>query len=87
MTSHPVEFFGGPYDGHQQQLTCSPDELAWITGLPVTGKLLRAITGQSGSGDDAVTSIAVYQLHEDEDGLKYYHVTSVAEEESETEKA
>ena len=87
MLANPVEFIGGPYDGHLQKLSCSPSQLAWITGLPVTHNLLRAVAGEPADGDNHVTSIAVYQLYEDDDGLRYYHLCSVAEEQSETETA
>ena len=87
MASHAVEFVGGPLDGYTHRFTHSPDRLSWITGVPVSRALIRSVGGRRKTADGPVTSVALYQLHEDDDGLRYFHLRSVSEEEVELEDA
>lgn len=59
-----VIFLGGPFDGHQQYLAFSPTELAPVVAVPVNRLILELASSEAPSGEQAMTSVAFYELRE-----------------------
>ena len=86
MKLQTIEFVGGPLDGHQEHFDRSPEELSGTAAVPVTADVLRSVSGQPVRGDAAVSSVAIYVLHEDNHGLRYRYLRSLTEQEFETKE-
>lgn len=75
-----VEFVGGPYDGHRQSVP-SRDALAETVALPVNRNIFRMLSGLPALAGDRTTSIAIYELHNNDECAHYFFLgaTSAAE--------
>lgn len=64
-----LEFFGGPFDGHRENLDAGrpADQLAW----PVCDEVFKLLSGRPTKNAGTVTSVAIYELEVD-DGLFRY---------------
>lgn len=70
-----VEFVGGPFDGHSQQVTTAESELASTVALPVNDNVFRMLEGRLRGPVRPSRTVALYELYHDQ-GWRYYFLGS-----------
>ena len=68
---YQIEFIGGPFDGHLQDISLAPGELAEMVLLPVNENMLRMVQGQHRGPKAVPTSVAMYSLEQHEGRWRY----------------
>jgi hypothetical protein len=74
-TTIAIEFIGGPFDGHMQSVSATPDELLPSVALPVNENVLRMLDGQARGPARPTRTVAFYELQHD-NGWRYCFVQS-----------
>lgn len=57
-----IPFFGGPLDGHRQDVSQRKQELPTLLHLEISSNTYRILANQPPSPDAAATSLAIYEL-------------------------
>ena len=73
-----VEFIGGPFDGHVQNVRLAPHRLASIVALPVSEEIFQMLAGGPSDPHTPVTSEALYELDSAANRPCYRFLRSVA---------
>ena len=71
-----VEFFGGPLDGHIQEVSLPADALNDVAAIPVDHRIIETLSGQRTQLMTPATSIAVYVRQDDGPIPQYYFLQS-----------
>jgi hypothetical protein len=66
-----VNFIGGPYDGHIQTFVVPSDRLFRKMAVPVNRNVFRALAGIPRGPEEPATSVAIYELEEQNGQLQY----------------
>lgn len=74
----PIEFIGGPYDGHKElcrtQIVHLPTDLVWI----VCEDAFRMLDGKDSHPGGSITSVAIYELEAGKDARRYRFTRSIS---------
>ncbi len=64
MPNHPkfIQFFGGPLDGHRQDLSARKKPLPTLLHLEISRNTYRLLGNQPLKPDAPTTSLAIYEL-------------------------
>lgn len=57
-----IEFVGGPFDGHVQEVQARHDELAPCVALPFNENVMQMVAGGQRGSPIKCKTIAIYQL-------------------------
>ena len=68
--SAPIHFNGGPFDGHCQIVSLTPEQCCRVIALPVNHNILRLVGGQPVSALLPVRVAALYAR--DQDRVEHY---------------
>jgi len=71
-TAIPVEFIGGPFDGHRQVVAVPLEDLATPVALPINENVFRMLDGQGRGPAAPSQTVALYELRTDNGGRYFY---------------
>lgn len=72
-----VRFFGGPLDGHVQQLRVPQNQLVELATFPINRNLFRLMSRHPAGKPHPVTSVASYRLECVDEQYRYQFVGAV----------
>jgi hypothetical protein len=71
-----VQFFGGPLDGHEQDVSKREEPLPTLLQLEIGAKTFRLLARKMPTSDVSTTSVAVYELNLLKGNASYRFVTA-----------
>lgn len=71
-----IPFYGGPLDGHRQDISERKKALPTLLHLEISSNTYRILAKQPPTPDAATTSLAIYELRSVNGAERYYFVAA-----------